>query len=40
MKQCEEPESIRVLVGMEGVGNKRLMQRESGSERADMLCQM
>ena len=40
MKQCEEPESIRVLVGTEDVGNKRLTERESRSERVDMLNQM
>ena len=40
MKQCEEPESIRVLVGVEDAGNKRLMQRELGLKRADVLSQM
>ena len=40
MKQCEEPELMRVLVGVEDDGNKRLMQRESGSERADALSRM
>ena len=40
MKQCEEPESIRVLVGAECVGNKRLIERESELERVDALSQM
>ena len=40
MKQCEEPESMRVLVGAGDDGNKRLTQKESGLERADALSQM
>ena len=40
MKQCEEPESMRVLVGAEDVGNKRLTERELGLERVDALSQI
>ena len=41
MKQCEEPELIRVLVGMEDVGNKRLTEgvgvRKSGHIESDVV---
>ena len=39
MKQCKEPESIRVWVRTEKVGNMRLTKSESGSESADALSQ-
>ena len=37
IKQCEEPESIRVCVEMECGERDRVTKRESGSERADAL---
>ena len=39
MKQCEEPESIRVHVEMECGERDRVTKRDSGSERADVLRQ-
>ena len=36
-KQWEEPESIRVQVGMEYVGRESIMNKESGVERVDAL---
>ena len=40
IKQSEEPESIRVQVGRECSEMDRVVKRELGSERADVLSQM
>ena len=39
MKQCKEPELIRVHVEMEHGERDRMMKRDSGSERVDVLRQ-